>query len=249
MTQRMALLASGRYDVWSFTWDDVQGAIDGPAGQSAGQGGGIRGIDAGRMGPYLQVAQGQGAPVPHHVVNRMSAPTFRWFLDTMEGTLDRATWTRLAFIALAAQLESLDQDRWDAAADAHSPTVLHPSLSCLPDGIASLVEADHPGGVSVLTTGNRAEVLQALQRMAHQEPDGLTLLAVLHDGGELDGSVREGWASLLRLANFTRTLPVCWYVSERDRERGELGAILAMWGVVVRAGDIVAMVGSSANSS
>lgn len=231
MTQRMALLASGRYDVWSFTWDDVQGAIDGPAGQSPGQGGGIRGIDASRMGPYLQAAQGLGAPIPHHVVNRMSAPTFRWFLDTMEGALDRVAWTRLAFIALAAQLESLDQDRWDAAADALSPTALHPILSCRPEGIASVVEADHPGGVSVLTTGDRAEVLQALQRMAHQEPAGLTLLAVLHDRGELDGAVREGWASLLRLANFTRTLPGCWFVSERDRERAELGAILAMWGV------------------
>lgn len=228
MAQRMALTASGRYEVWSFTWDDVQGAIDGSGGSGAQGGEGVAGLDGTRMGPFLHAAATVGAPVPQHVVHRMTATSFQWFLDSMDGSLATAMWRRLAFVALASQLAPMDPELWEAAADSLAPGALNAELSSQEGGVASLTEQG-PGGVSTLLTAHGPELMEALQSLAAGDHRGVSLLAVLHDAGEPEAVTRVGWRSMLRLANFTRGLPRCWLVSERDRERPELGSIAAMW--------------------
>ncbi|MBZ0117476.1 MAG: DUF1998 domain-containing protein, partial [Sandaracinaceae bacterium] len=138
MLQRMALLSGGEYDVWGFTWQDVDAAFD-------------RGTELPRMllhpdGPklkewYRKLGLGAWTQV-------LDTTPLELFLRSLASPADPIPWSRLAAIALIAQMDpATDAATWRAEVGAAVPAPLAAAFDVGADWFLARRPHDGPGSL------------------------------------------------------------------------------------------------------
>jgi len=112
LAQRRALLASGQYDVWSFTWQDIVSSDQSPYRNYLKEG----------NGTYVKLMRVLGEPERTGTArSRLSEGSFDWFLAYLQNE-DRAFWCKIAFIqSLMVATETAAPDAWMTAAEERLP--------------------------------------------------------------------------------------------------------------------------------
>ncbi len=199
LRQRMALLASGHWDVWAFTWADLDEKLA---------------VDSPQDVPELAV------PDPAElktVLRRMGLaehtalpeqPVFRWF--EAELTSAGLPWRELANGILAARMrpgQYADTDRWVRFVDRVAPPAAHSALAAMPARLYSEDPAET----------NRFFALTAVHDGS--EP---ALLATLDDREEnLDApELKAAWHGTLRLFQLLRRAPNAWFMTHTGTAEG-----------------------------
>lgn len=199
MLQRMAAKASGRYVVWSFTWDDVAGAL----GESTG-------VDVApllspthpKVEPFARQL-GLGAPA----AGALDRTSLQLFVARLAGEVDARQLRVLAGALLLAPVQALPQDDWTSAVDA----VLPPALRSLVAPSAADVLCLVTPGVDTFPCTRLVLVPKTAVAAEFKAIGEGRALAGLHAafvlGESPDEKARQkAWASLLRTANLLSEL-------------------------------------------
>lgn len=145
MLQRMSLQSAGEYDVWSFTWDDVDAAFD-------------RGRELPRMlfhpdGPTLKSwYQKLGLGAWAHVLD---TTPLELLLRSMANAEDPVPWSKLASVALVAQMGlpgQVDLAAWSTEVLAVVPESFHPAFAVDEKALYVRRPADGPGTLAIWAT-------------------------------------------------------------------------------------------------
>jgi DEAD/DEAH box helicase domain-containing protein len=228
MLQRMSLLTSGKYDVWSFTWEDIAGALGGPEAANLPQPEPLLYRDADRL---AKVLASPTVAVPHTLRTRLAEPSWRWFVDTLSGTYPAADAHRLAWATVFSQLAPLT----DVAGWSDGIGVLPPAARAwvAPSGQKHLVScwpAAEGHHATIFSYGDGALLKSDIEGIGTTPSVALRLVACLHDDVDptLETSLRRSWAGLLRLANFVRPLRHIWLVARHSMETLDYSTLALM---------------------
>lgn len=201
LRQRMALLASGAWDVFSFTWSDLERK----PGRTA------------PVAPALELA----VPDPSRFKGLLrqsnlqsAAPladmsTFQWFEREL---LEPAglPWAAIGKAALAArmgQASALDGRRWCEFVERSAPAAVRRRLLAL-----------RP----LLISADSAEASPGVEWMAVHDGEAPALIAVLDDRPDQRASPagKAAWQGFLRFFQLLRQVPDCWFMSLAELEQG-----------------------------
>jgi DEAD/DEAH box helicase domain-containing protein len=211
--QRLALLASKRYDVWSFTWHDIERLVSARAPAHE-----VPSLCLNDRDTLLRILGAYGLA---SLVPSLQQTSFEWFLDTLAGRYPWADAHRLAYAALFSQLvppNATELARWEEEVRARAPAV---AVDDLLDGGSDDLVGRWPAAaelpVTVHLRASRAAIVSDKAVFPLAETRALRLLVCLEDDGADAGEpgLRRAWWSLLRLFNFVRALPRIWFVSRR----------------------------------
>jgi DEAD/DEAH box helicase domain-containing protein len=192
LRQRMALRASGRWDVWSFTWADLDERLE-----------------LGNDHPMTELAVVEPATV-RSVLQRMGLPefadlpdqpTFEWLVRELVG--DGVPWRDLARGVLAARMapgQFVDGDRWKAFLRKFAPPCAQPRLE--------LIEPRMVGGAD-------GDPVAVFTMMAVHDGDHTAVVCHLDDGEELweSADFKAAWRGLLRLFQLFGHIEDSWFVT------------------------------------
>lgn len=204
LRQREALRASGRFDVWTFTWDDVSAVFDDLKADE-------------EPIPWLRTDRDTvprfmaALALEHRALARLGRPSIEWFLDSlMAGGRDPS-------LHALAQAVVLGQcGRREAAADdalnAHLP---EPVAAALGDGGEILA------GLSRPRAGLRSGLVILAGREAATPPfntASITIAAWFDDGATAreHEDFKRLWNGLWRLHNLTGGLTRTWMAGVQD---------------------------------
>ncbi len=222
LLQRMSLQASGRADVWSFSWWDVDQVLD-RARPEATVNLPFPNADAlvrrGPSGPLLTGAE-------RSLLDRHS---LAWFAAIMSGEISAADWLKITYLGLFSQLGRLDSAQiqaWRTALAESAPLPAREWMDgALVDGALGYHVAasdENPWSLHVAIT---AEALKAdWKTLGAGTASGLRLVAVLHDDvteARDETTLRSTWAASLRAMNLLRLIPRGWFLARRGQD--ELG--------------------------
>jgi DEAD/DEAH box helicase domain-containing protein len=197
MVQRMSLLAGGEYDVWGFTWQDVDAAFD-------------------RTTPLPPMLLHPESSVLKVWYQQLGLGAWTHVLDTtpMELLLtslstdrDAIPWTKLASVALIAQMgvsPKVDLAAWRAEVDMLVPEPLRSGLSEIDDqSLFVRRPADGPGSLGLWGVASRAAAADI------SLVDGFRAVIWLDDSVEHHDTpaFREAWRGYLLAFLLLRALP------------------------------------------
>ncbi len=214
MLQRMSLLSSGQYDVWSFTWDDVDAAFK-------------RGTELPRMLLHPEGAKlkdwyrklGLGAWT--HVLD---TTPLELLLRSLASPEDPIPWPRLAAIALIAQMDpTTDASAWKTEVQAAVPAALAPAFEVGADWFLARRPHDGPGTLALWAATSRGAA-QDVTRV-----DDFRAVICLDDAAEHHDTpeYREAWRAFLFAFLFLRTLPQVLFLTRTHSRSAEGYARLA----------------------
>ena len=208
LLQRMSLLASGRADVWSFSWRDIDEAFErGKATASA---------NLAFPRPDLLGRAGAAGPlIPGALRSRLQDPTLSWFIATMAGEVTGLDWLRLAWRGLFTQMAPVAGAAWGddlTSVPAAARTWITAAMKAEPVGLQVLRSPGCPWSMYAVTTAAalKADFLNVDRGVV----TGLRLVTLLHDDEEGDAiALRDTWAASLRAMNLLRVIPRAWFLA------------------------------------
>jgi len=213
--QRQALVQSGKFWVWSFSWEDIQFRND-PAKipvSLLGEANAVRRNEMAR-----QILTGDELALAQSAATYSSWSLFLEFLARPTKTL----WERIAYlyglalptqlrpVALTAATETVRSFCQDFAAEPGSPEV-QPS-----DGFGALFKADQSAGVTLVTQSGVKE----------RSANGVFLLLRFDDDtGVLESGFARHWRGFLRLLNRLQFLPNAHVITVRGCRTGSFSGV------------------------
>ena len=222
MAQRMALAQSGRYRVWSLTWQDVENSF-----QSEGN----------YFSDPLQIAQVKGPGfsrvAEHYKVGDLAAAnresSFEWllrFLAHPEPDEVSARWKSYAFVHGMMQIDG-ESSNTDAGRAGWSEDVSHR----LPTTLAAAMLADEGatklGSLEDVTSdgGTELRLFVALAEAAASDGDvrGMRVAAYLDDTPDAReaSDFKRMWTGFLRLFNLFQFVPRAFFATRVGIENGD----------------------------
>jgi DEAD/DEAH box helicase domain-containing protein len=217
-SQRMAVVRSGRFLVWSLTWKDVEN-------QFHNQGDYFQNfMDPGKTpgGTHFStVLKGYELQEMKGVIKEGS---FLWFMRLLANPKEDL-WQRFAY---ACGLNFLDPKHWaspefckswtDRLEEEASPTVCSQVTERLSDSLVGFCGGENE------EAGDFARVLVAVEKSSTVGPkvDGMRLLCCLRDRAEdrQKGGFESAWTGMLRAINLFQFLPWAFVVSRQGIEKG-----------------------------
>ena len=209
LSQRRALLASGLYDVWSFTWQDIT------QGTGADH---YRNYLIENDDRYVGLMKKMGeAERTGTARTRLTQGSFTWFIDVLRSE-ERPFWTKIAAAqALLYAVEQTDADDWLSSAERHLPpdlvdalqeeaeqeNVLLGHVDQAPDGATDPVR---------IWSAVSPETACALQEDEESAAAGIFVAFHLNDNTETTSpdDLQRAWNGLLRLYNLFQFLPATY---------------------------------------
>lgn len=198
MLQRMSAKASGRYVVWSFTWDDVARAL----GEAAPE-------DVALLlptGPKLAPLAAQlklGVP-PSEILDHTSLSLF---VERLAGAIDQRKLRVLAGALLLASVQPLDNAKLASALDATVPDTLRPQLAGGNDLIGHIEPGEETFPVGRVVIVPKAAVTAEFNVIGGDGGRLFALRAAFTLGtSNDDAGRRRAWAALLRTSNLLSEL-------------------------------------------
>ena len=217
-SQRMAIIRSGRFLVWSLTWKDVEN-------QFHNQGDYFQNfMDPGKTPGgmhFSTVIEGYGLQEMKGVIKEGS---FRWLMRFLADP-DENQWRRFAY---ACGLNFLDPKHcaspefcksWtECLEEEAAPAVCSLLKEKLSDSLVGL------GGGENEDTGDFVRVLLAVEKssMAGPKFDGMRVLCCLRDGPEdwQKAGFESAWTGVLRVFNLFQFLPRAFVMSKQGIRKG-----------------------------
>ncbi|NOY93750.1 MAG: DEAD/DEAH box helicase [Deltaproteobacteria bacterium] len=228
MLQRMALLSTGSYDVWSFSWWDVDAAFHGDVEDA----------------PFLLHPK---RPELTGWLNRLGLgrwaalfdePFFQLFVESLgRDPADSVPWSKLATASIIAQMsrpDEVDRSEWRDEVRAHSPIAAHPVFEAVEDDWL-LVRRPAEDAESI-------GVWAAAPPSAVRDPsliDDYRVLIWLDDSDERveTAEFRKTWRGFLRVFQFLGVLPHIWFVTRRGNDQLSFEPLLRLRSGPSDAGD------------
>ncbi len=214
--QRQALLHSGQYWVWSFSWDDINCRNNPDKIQQTRWG-------EENSARRNEVLAPQVFAPPELAWARSAGTLSNWnlFLELL-GTPDITRWENLSYIyalSLPAQLLPLSLESTEAAIA---------SLASAPSDIPMLTRAEPPDGYGGVYAkqGNRLVALcVATKRGISSRDPAETFVRLRFDDDEGTGEANfaNDWRGFLRLMNRLQFLPACHIITTRGCKQGAFG--------------------------
>ena len=206
VSQRRALLASGLYDVWSFTWQDI-----------------VPGADDDHFRNYLVQNREQYVSLIRHMGEeertgtahaRLKEDSFTWFISVLQDD-DRLFWTTIASAqALLLAMQRMDASKWLASAQTHLPPDLVEVMAEEATGEKALLgcmDQAPDGSCDPVTIWSAVspETANALQEDVESASAGIFVALHLDDADETVSSddFQRAWNGMLRLYNLFQYLP------------------------------------------
>jgi DEAD/DEAH box helicase domain-containing protein len=210
MAQRMAIVQSGRFLVWSLTWKDVENRCHK-----------LKAYYENALEPAKTPGQAQFVTLIQQYRlqgfrNAHSADSFDWLLHFLADP-DEPSWQRYAYVHGLIRLDpQLDGSVWSAAAQEH-----------LPNNIAHiLTDIQVPALYGHLQELYQTPSLQMLIASAHRDiqsshSPGMRLACSLLDDNmhRNDEAFEATWNGYLRLYNLFQFLPHAFFVTQDGMER------------------------------
>lgn len=198
MLQRMSAKASGRYVVWSFTWDDVAREL----GQSAAEDIALLLPNGPKLAPLA--AQLKLGVAPSEILDRTS---FALFVERLAGGIDRRKMHVLAGAMLLASVQSVQDAKLTASLDAALPDTLRPQLAMEGEPLGHLEPGEEAFPVTraiiVAKTAVPAEFAAIGENKRLSALRAVFTLGTSND----EAGRRRAWAALLRTSNLLSELP------------------------------------------
>lgn len=216
MLQRMSLLSSGEYDVWGFTWQDVDAAFDG-------------GVELPRMlihpdGPelkdwYRQLKLGGWTDV-------LDTTPLELLLRSMVTPVDPIPWSKLAAIALIAQMRMdprADLPAWKSEIASIVPAPFSAAFEVQGEWLFARRPSEGPGTLALWATTSHAAAKDVTL------VDDFRAVVWLDDAPEHHDTpeYREAWRAFLFAFVFLRKLPQVLFLTRTGSALAEGFARLA----------------------
>jgi len=195
LQQRMALIASGRWDVWSFTWPDLDQKLSAaPRGR-----GEVPELAIADRASFKEMMRKLGLAAFDGLVDE---PVFDWLVRELVSE-DGLPWPKLAKAALASRMRPAvprDDKAWSAFVDQAAPAAAK-------DRLASWVPR--------LITAASQEEHRFFELMAVHDGSTAAVLCRLDDRPEhLEApEMRELWRGYLRLFQWLRQADETWFLT------------------------------------
>jgi len=229
LLQRMSLLASGRADVWSFSWWDVDQVLDAPTAEAT--------INlAFPMTEKLSRPGPKGPLIAGAHRSLLTEHSLAWFAASLSGEVSAQQWVKLTYLGLFTQLQKLtpgDRAEWKAelARQGPAPAAAWMGTASVDDALGFRVQptADSPWSLHVAVPPSALR--DDFQVLDQGHPTGLRVVACLHDHDvdpDDDVRLRKTWALSLRAMNLLRLLPRVWFVAQREQARLDYGTLAAL---------------------
>ena len=200
LVQRMATVASGRFDVWTLTWRDLDERLTSQDVRPVPE---LAIKDAARLRLFLQRAG----------LAKLDGLADCSVFDLLEMELlgPGLPWNQLANQILAATMarcQPQDITDWQEFAQEHAPPVARSSLSALVPALSGIAAA---------------EVSPFVRWQAAYDGQATCLLATLDDREEHfeDNAFKDAWHGYLRMFQLLRHAPNAWFVTHRGLDKGE----------------------------
>ncbi len=229
LLQRMSLLASGRADVWSFCWWDVDQVLDTPKPEACENLAFPKADLLARRGPNGPLIAGAERTL-------LEEHSLAWFAATMSGEVTPADWLRVSYLGLFTQLTPVpagDLVVWKEELDAIAPVQARAWIgSALGDGVLGFRVApgeDSPWSLHVTVTPSA--LTADFQTLPQGVASGLRVVACLHDqpdGPEDELQPRKTWALALRAMNLLRLIPRAWFLARRGQSELDYATLAAL---------------------
>jgi len=198
LLQRMTLLSSG-YDVWSFSWYDVDEVFHADVKPAPL----LVHPNLPSLKPWLARL---GMPEAGALFEGRQLDAF---LKTLDGG-DGPDWPQVAAATLIAQMkrpDEVDVEGWIAEVNAHAPEVARPAFAAVEPGwpcVQRPPTAEQPFGLWATAPAD-----------ALRDPSAFRVLAWLDDHPDRweTPGFRATWRGFLHLFQFLRALPQAWFVT------------------------------------
>jgi DEAD/DEAH box helicase domain-containing protein len=205
LRQRMAMVAGGHWDVWSFTWADLDEQL------SAGAVLDVPDFAVPEPGQLKHTLQRMGLS---HLAPLADRAVFEWFAAELRG--EGLPWRELANGVLAARMSAAgpaDARTWANFVERAAPPVAHTALvAILPRLMSADLGKSHP----------------LFELMAVHDGSEGALLCTLEDAEEHRETIalKLAWQGYLRLFQLLRLAPNCWFMtSSGTADPGDYGVI------------------------
>lgn len=205
LRQRMALQASGNWQPWTFTWQDLDEKFGFASAET---------LELAVPDPAALKSTLQGMGLPK-IASLGYDTTFEWFEAELQGT--GLPWDRIGLAALAARMTQAnmqDGDRWRAFVGSAAPPVVHDELRAMSPRLVAV---------------DAGEINEHVHMMALHDGDAPALVCVLDDRTELHDQpeYKAAWGGFLRLFQLLRALPNAWFMTRSGLAEAEAYAPIA----------------------
>jgi len=200
LRQRMALLATGQWDVWSFTWSDLDEVLTKRTATER--------LDAVVASPDdLRRTMTKALAAEREM---LTAPVFRWFIEDL---VREVPWAAIGRAALASRMGHADPAAAQAWRDVYAkaaPALARAELAAMQPRLTGLDDR-----VPMLTW------------MACHDGVNLAFVAVLDDHQENleHPDLRAAWQAYLRMFQLLRHVDGAWFMTRRGMAGGDYGPI------------------------
>ncbi len=200
LRQRMALLAGGGWDVWTFTWGDLDDKLG--VSSSLDQVPELAVPDPANLKDVLR-----RCGLAEHV-GLVGQPVFRWFENEIKGP--GLPWRNLAGAVLAARMRRVlpgDAERWGRFVDRVAPPAARGALAEM---------------APKLLSEDRGEINAFFELTAVHDGSEAALLCTLDDREEgYDApEFKAAWQGYLRLFQLLRGAPGAWFMTRTGTAEG-----------------------------
>jgi DEAD/DEAH box helicase domain-containing protein len=223
--QRMALLRSGKFLVWSVTWSDVAEAIhDGdPPFEDY--------IPLDHTRPRSSTfSQFMDALDAAHGTKKLSGvskeSSFEWLLRYLRDP-DEVAWTGFAFVHSAVNLSGSADATWRVGVEAHAPDFVAEAAVGTPDDLAGHYQRVRPGCAT-----SEIDVFARIPKAAAGGNDMPSVTCLVHlddaEASQAQPGYERAWSGFLRVMNLYQFLPGAFFCSSSglaDREYDPLDVV------------------------
>jgi DEAD/DEAH box helicase domain-containing protein len=200
MLQRMSAKASGRYTVWSLTWDDVTRALD-----AKGLGDIPLLVSPSQTALPGFMAQLGLPPSADHIRGLSS---MELFIARLAGEVDARTLRVLGGALFLASLKPLAESMWSAGLEASVPERLHPLLDFGSQQLlGDVAPATSSFPCSRLVAIPKTEVRSDFDALGHGQGLSALRAAFVLEQADDPKDRERAWAALLRTSNMLAELP------------------------------------------
>ncbi len=199
LRQRMALLASGGWDVWTFTWADLDEKLVAQPPPPPPE---LAVPDDRKLRMLLQqMGLAAHADLP-------SRPIFDWFERELQS--EGLPWERIALGILAARMSAAtpaDTSAWADFVQRVAPPAAQTSLAAMTPRLVAV---------------DAGEINAFFELMAVHDGSAPTVLCTLDDREDKleEPAFKEAWRGYLRLFQLLRHVPGAWFMTHRGGDEG-----------------------------
>lgn len=223
IAQREGLRRSGRWWVWSLSWQDLtnRGAGATPHFDHPG-------LDSDQVGLCETLLKAVSEEDFHHFSGRSDASSWSHLLDYLRAP-ERNRWTNHAYCLALSISKPCPVDPESIRSKVH--TLLQPPQSC-DSGISESAGSDCYG-FHHRDADDRWDIVaeSSLGDLGKRDPNGLRVLVRFDDDSNLEKELLlEPWQGLLRLHNLLQFLPGVLSATVRGLQQGFESHVLDLWG-------------------